>query len=139
MGEFYQKDEIDALRQFVFFLELHLKYIQTYEKIQEYSMNLDKKVDEKTIEYNDLINKQKEFISVISHEIKSPIASAIFQADSILDDIDAGKNSVEYLRSEVSLLNTQLIKTGELLSKLFSVQYYDTHSVTLFREKVQIA
>ena len=139
LGDFYTIVEIDALRQFVFFLELHLKYIQTYEKIQDYSMNLDKKVDEKTIEYNDLINKQKEFISVISHEIKTPIASAIFQADSILDDMQTGNVTPEFLRSEVETLSAQLIKTGELLSKLFSVQYYDTHSVTLFREKVQVA
>jgi signal transduction histidine kinase len=50
-------------------------------------VNLDKKVDEKTIEYNNLINKQKEFISMISHEIRSPISSAIFQSDSMIDDL----------------------------------------------------
>jgi hypothetical protein len=33
-------------------------------------MNLDKQVDEQTIGYNQLINKQKEFISYVSHEVK---------------------------------------------------------------------
>jgi hypothetical protein len=37
------------------------------------NINLDKKVDEKTIEYNNLISKQKEFISMSSHEIKTPV------------------------------------------------------------------
>jgi len=51
----------------------HLKYIEIYSKINDLNINLDKKVDEKTIEYNQLLNKQSEFISMASHEIKSPI------------------------------------------------------------------
>jgi hypothetical protein len=51
------------------------------------NINLDKKIDEKTIEYNNLLNKQTDFISMISHEIKSPLGSCIFQIDSIIDDL----------------------------------------------------
>lgn len=91
------------------------------------------------MEYNDLINKQNEFISIISHEIKSPIANAIFQVDGMLDDIKDTAFSREDINRDLTLLNTQLIKAGELLSKLFSVQYFDSHSVTLFREKVQVS
>gem|GEM_PF-4057656 len=71
-------------------------------------MNLDKKIDEKTIEYNNLINKQKEFIAMISHEIRSPVASAIFQADSMLDDIKTG--DIFDIKSELEILNSILIK-----------------------------
>lgn len=138
-GDFYSTDEIRVLKDFVSFLELHLKYIKTYQLLQDISVNLDKKVDEKTMEFNNLINRQKEFISVISHEIKSPIANAIFQADSILDDLANGSLSSEDMQEEVRLLNEELLKTGELTTKLFSAQYFDTRSVTLFRERVQIA
>ena len=138
-GDFYTIDEIDALRGLIPTLELHLKYIETYRQIQDLSVNLDKKVDEKTIEYNNLINQQKEFISVISHEIKSPIATAIFQADSMLDDMDQDGLSKEDVKNELQWLSSQLIKTGELISRIFSVQYFDTHNVTLFKEKVQIS
>lgn len=138
LGDFYTINEIDILQELVSFLELQMKYIKTYGQIRDLSVNLDKKVDEKTMEYNNLINRQKEFISVISHEIKSPIASAIFQADSILDEIDKGI-APDALKSEVSMLNDQLIRTGDLLAKLFSIQYFDTNHVTLFREKVQIS
>ena len=138
-GDFYTLLEIDMLRDFAFFLEIHLKYIRTYSAMQDLSMNLDRKVDEKTIEYNDLINRQKEFIGVISHEIKSPIAAAIFQSDSIIDDLDSPAFSTDVLRAELTVLNSQLVRTGWLISKLFSVQYYDTHAVNLFRENINFA
>jgi hypothetical protein len=69
------------------FLEGHLKYIEIHKKIHDLSVNLDKQVDKQTIEYNQLINKQKEFISYISHEVKGPIASSIFQIDSIIEEV----------------------------------------------------
>lgn len=137
-GDFYTIDEINVLKDFVSFLELHLKYIRTYELLQDFSINLDKKVDEKTIEYNNLVNKQKEFISVISHEIKSPIANAIFQADSIIDDLRNDALSKEELKDELDILNGELLKTGELTTRLFSMQYFDTRSVVLFKERIQV-
>lgn len=137
-GDFYDRDEIKIIQNFIFFLEYHLKYIQSFEKIQDLSINLDKKIDEKTMEYNHLINKQKEYISLISHEIRSPMASAIFQADSILDDLKAGEKNMKYLQSEVKMLNTILLKIWDLVNKLFSVQYYDTHEVTLYKQKIDV-
>lgn len=110
-----------------------------YDEIRDLSENLDKKVDDKTIEYNDLLNRQKEFISVISHEIKAPIANAIFQADSIIYDLEDASFPIETLKEELNLLNKELIKTGELTTKLFSVQYFDTRSVALFRERIQLS
>ena len=134
--DFYNKTEIKIIQDFIFFIEHHLKYIQSFEKIRDLSLNLDKKVDEKTIEYNNLINKQKEFIAMISHEIRSPVASAIFQADSMLDDIKDG--NISDIKSELEILNSILIKIWELTSKLFAVQYYDTHNVALYLEEIHI-
>lgn len=107
--------------------------------MQDLSLNLDKKVDEKTIEYNDLINKQKEFISIISHEIKSPIASAIFQSDSIIDDINNDSITLPKIKDELHILNDQLLRSSGIIAKVFSVQYYDTHAVHLFRENIQFS
>ncbi len=134
--DFYTKLEIELIQDFIFFIEHHLKYIQSFEKIRDLSLNLDTKVDEKTIEYNNLINKQKEFIAMISHEIRSPVASAIFQADSMLDDM---KNwEVENMKSELDILNSILIKIWDLTSKLFAVQYYDTNNIELYLEQIHI-
>jgi signal transduction histidine kinase len=137
LGGFYDSGEIRALSDIAFDLWSQMKFIEVYRKSNDLSVNLDRKVDEKTIEYNTLINQQKEFISVISHEIKAPITNAVFQSDSILDDLETGLTE-EDLREELGVLNSQLVRAGELLTKLFSVQYYDTRAVSLFKEGVQI-
>lgn len=136
LGDFYDISEINTIKHFTLFLENHLKYIKTYEQLQDFNVNLDTKIDEKTIEYNNLINKQKEFIAMISHEIRSPVASAIFQADSMLDDM---KNwEVENMKSELDILNSILIKIWDLTSKLFAVQYYDTNNIELYLEQINV-
>lgn len=137
-GDFYTKSEIDLLISFTFFLEIHIKYIRTYTEMIDLSRNLDSRVDQKTIEYNSLINKQKEFISMISHEIRSPIWSTIFQVDSIINDIDNKKSSLMDTRNSIHNIWDQLANIWELLKKLFSVQYFDTRDVILLKEKVLI-
>lgn len=120
------------------FLALHIKYLSTYKKIQDYSLQLDQRIDDKTIEYNDLINQQKEFISMISHEIRSPIGSTIFQLDNLMDDIDTRKISPIDFKKNIQNISEQLMNIGELLKKLFSIQYFDTRDVVLLKEKIQI-
>jgi signal transduction histidine kinase len=90
-------------------LILQLKHIEIYSEIQDLNINLDKKIDEKTIEYNNLLNKQTDFISMISHEIKSPLGSCIFQIDSIIDDLKSENCDKKYLLEELEILNTQLL------------------------------
>ncbi len=137
-GDLYSNNEINQLKELIVFLEGHLKYIKIYWKINDLTVNLDKKIDEKTMEYNNLINKQKEFISMISHEIKWPIASSIFQADCILDDVGSWDCSKEELTKELTILNEQLLKSWDLINKLFSVQYYDSNSFDLFKEEINL-
>lgn len=137
-GDFYTVEEIWLLKEFTFFLEIHLKYIRTYDKMTDLSKNLDKKVDEKTIEYNDLINKQKEFISMISHEVRSPIGSTIFQVDSLIEEFDYKEMPPQEIKKRLRSLCDQLVHIGELLKKLFSIQYFETRNVTLLKEKIDI-
>ena len=87
-----------------------MKYIETYTALMDLSENLDKRVDEKTMEYNEVLSRQKEFISVISHEIKAPIANAIFQADSMMDDMSSGEFEKDWAASEMKALNGQLAR-----------------------------
>ncbi len=136
--DFYTVHEIKILSSLVKFIGIHLKYLSTYIKIQDYSLQLDQRIDDKTIEYNNLINKQKEFISMISHEIRSPIGSTIFQIDSLIDEIDKNKITTVAIKKNVKNIGDQLIQIGELLKKLFSIQYFDTRNVVLLKEKIHI-
>lgn len=111
-GDFYTREEISILHNFAYFVSSHIRYIHTYSKLQDISLHLDQRVDEKTIEYNNLINRQKEFIAIISHEIRSPISAVIFQSDSIIDDIESNSLNSDQIRSELHILNTQLLRIG---------------------------
>ena len=138
LKDVYRSKQIQELEKFTRFLTGHIKYLDMYTDIHELNVNLDKKVDEKTMEYNNLISKQKEFISVVSHEMRSPITTAIFQTDCILDDIEAGKIKKEHLEQEVSQLYAQLTRSSDLVKKLFSVEKYDINKFSLFKEKVDL-
>lgn len=136
--EQYTISEINTFHDFKTFLEGHLKYIEIYKKIHDLSVNLDKKIDKQTIEYNQLINKQKEFISYVSHEVKWPIASSIFQIDSIIEEVIDDELNKKNLLKELHILNDLLLKTWELVNKLFSIQQFELNSNSLFKERVHL-
>lgn len=135
--QFYS-EEIKELKSFVDFISWHLKYMEIYSKINDLNLNLDKKIDEKTIEYNTLLSKQREFISMSSHEIKTPITSAIFQIDCLIDDFKEWKTSSDFIKNELNILNEQLMKIWDLVNKIFKVQEYDIKEIKLFIEKINI-
>lgn len=132
----YIPDEIEFLKEFTFFVEIHLKYIRTYSLMHEFSKMLDERIDNKTIAYNNLVNRQKEFIQMISHEVRSPMTSAIFQVESAIENLEWKNFIKDITLMELKELRTQLVRTWWLISKLFSVEYYDNHEVTLFREAI---
>ncbi len=134
----YYNEEINILMDFKLFLEWHLKYLDIYKKIHELSVNLDQQVDKQTIEYNQLINKQKEFINVISHEVKWPIASSIFQIDNIIDDYKNDDLTKKEMQKELFTLNELLLKTWDLVNKLFSIQQFEMNSKSLFIQNIKI-
>ena len=136
--EQYTKEDVMIFEDLKIFLEGHLKYIEIHKKIHDLSVNLDKQVDKQTIEYNQLINKQKEFISYVSHEVKGPIASSIFQIDSIIEEVIDDELNKKNLLEELHILNHLLLKTWELVNKLFSIQQFELNSNSLFIERVQL-
>jgi len=136
--EHYYTDEINIIKDFVKFVSWHLKYIDIYSKINYLSFNLDKEIDKKTIEYNNLINKQKEFISIASHEIKTPIMSAWLQVETIIDDINEGEKNMSYIKWELDILKWQIFHLIDLVKVLFNSDKIDYWKTTLYIEKIKL-
>ncbi len=134
--DYFSREEIKILKDFTDFLIWHIKYIDIYSKINDLNINLDKKIDEKTIEYNNLINKQKEFISMSSHEIKTPIMWASLQIENIIDDIELWEYNEKTLKKELCLLKEQIFKVSDLVNIIFSIQKYDIKEHSLYIEHV---
>ncbi|MFA6090807.1 MAG: hypothetical protein WC774_03460 [Candidatus Gracilibacteria bacterium] len=58
--------------------------------------------------------------------------------NSIIEDIENVAISRDIIKEELLVLNGELLKTGDLTTRLFSMQYFDTRSVELFKERIQI-
>jgi len=138
-NELYYLEEINIIKDFTSFLVWHLKYISVYSKLNDLNINLDKRVDEKTIEYNTLISKQKEFISMSSHEIKTPITSISLQVENLYDDVKNWEINRKDLIEEIYILKKQILSITDLVKNIFTVQKYDIKNVWLYLEKIKLS
>lgn len=138
-GDFYTTLEIIFLEDLASILAIHMQYIDVYNQLEDISHNLDRKVDDKTIEYNALISRQKDFIATLSHEIKAPLSSAILQIDSLSSEIEEAKISDVGIQEEIVSIWDTLVHTKTLLSQLFSTERLERRDTILYPERINIA
>ncbi len=140
-NDYYQSFEIEMFEDFSNFLVGHLTYINIYSKIYELNLTLDKKVDEKTIEYNNLINKQKEFIWYVWHEIRNPITNTIFLCydlqQSIIKAVKDKKLSQD-IKEDIDILSDELKKVSDLSKNIFHSEKMDLWKVKLYKQKINL-
>jgi K+-sensing histidine kinase KdpD len=121
------------------FFEIIFCYLKRKLIWKENNFNiLNKIVNNKTLQLHTLVNNQKDFISLISHEIKWPIWTSIFQVSCLLDEIKDWNYSEKYIKREIWLLNKQLLKIWDLTNKLFSIEKYEIWKIILRKEKINI-
>lgn len=135
---FYTVSEIAFVEDLAHILSIHMQYIEVYNQLEDISRNLDRKVDEKTIEYNTLISRQKEFIATLSHEIKAPLTSALLQIDNLSVDIEEKRLSETGVQEEVVSIWENLVHTKTLLSQLFTTEYLEKSQAVLYPERINI-
>lgn len=130
----YTYQEIRVFRKFSHFLSRHLKYMSVYNKLSELSLKLDKKVDEKTLEYNSMITRQKEFIRYLAHEVRNPVTTLLFLVEDLEEEIRAcncNSKTFEVLKSE--LQNLMMI-----VKNLFNVEQYDLEKISLSKMNINM-
>ncbi len=140
-GDYYRAREISLLQDFAEFLTGHLTYMNIYSQINELNLTLDKKVDEKTIEYNNLINRQKDFIAYVGHEIRNPVTNTIFLCydlqEKIVDQIWGWKLSEE-LKEDIDVLSGELKKVSDLSKKIFTTEKGDLWKIKLYKNNIKL-
>jgi len=136
----YLDFELQELKLFSDFLQWHLKYLSVYKRIEDLTINLDKQVDEKTIEYNTLLSKQKEYIAYVGHEIKNPITNAIFLSDGLRKDVYeiSRKNIAQSIQEDTDILYGELLKVSDLVKTIFSAEKFDLDKVKLYKTDINI-
>jgi len=107
-------------------------YLLSYLWISIFILLIFKKI------YNDLVNKQKDFISYVSHEVKTPIANSIFQIDCTINEIQEWNYNKDSIIKWLNIINSGLLKSWNLLNKLFEIEKYDINKCKLFKEKVNL-
>ena len=121
--------EIAEFLRFTNILRYHFAYIKSYKKNQEMSIYLDKKVDEKTIEYNTLLTKQKDFIRYLAHEIRNLLTNAIFLADSLQE---------KYQEEDTHILYDELWKIWGLVKNIFTTEQFDLEKIKILKHRTSM-
>ncbi len=122
---FFDSYEIEILQNLANFLTHHLEYLDTHNQLADLTKNLDRRIDEKTIAYNTLISRQREFITLLTHEIKTPVTTGILQLDNLFEDYKNNLIDFDTFINELYTLQENLILVKDMLSKLFSIEFIE--------------
>jgi two-component system, OmpR family, phosphate regulon sensor histidine kinase PhoR len=102
-------------------------------------MNIKKILNLKKIfYYNFFVKNQENFLWIISHEIKTPLSICLFQADSLIQDLDEWEKNIEYIKKEISNIEKQLEKLSLLVNNIFENQRYALWKIKLEKQNVNI-
>lgn len=73
-GDAYSSEDVRLLNTFSYHLAVALEKAELYERLKDYAVDLEKKVEERTREIKELQEEQKRTILDISHGLQTPLA-----------------------------------------------------------------
>lgn len=95
-GDPYTAEDRSLLRTFASQSTVALEKAELYEQLKEYSVDLERKVLDRTQHLEDLRTSQRGFMDDISHALQTPLTVLISTMELVTEDMPAEKN--RYLR-----------------------------------------
>jgi signal transduction histidine kinase len=85
------------------------------------------------------VQSRDTFISVVSHELRSPMTTLSIQVDGLLGDVQKGKLTDERAAAKLGLARRQIERMNRLIAELIDATRLSTGEVELSREAVDAA
>lgn len=105
-GDDYAEEDINLFKTLAHQLTLALERYQLYEQVKDYSKNLEKKIEERTMELKTLQEKQSQELFDIAHELQTPLTIMKGEINNLIKNSPAikdcpQKEKVEHLEKNV--------------------------------------
>lgn len=96
--------------------------------------NLEKHFDKMILELRSMDYMQKDFISSVSHEFKTPIAAITGFSELLQDKNISEEDKSEYLE----FINQESLKLADLCEKILHISKLENQHITKYRENVRV-
>jgi signal transduction histidine kinase len=108
-------------------------------ELQRVNLELESRVLERTRELRRAVSARDEFLSVASHELKTPITSLQLSVQGILRAQTGGQLSQEQLSQRLGRVREQCGRLDKLVDNLLDVSRADANVFTMQREPLDLA
>lgn len=109
------------------------------EELQRVNLDLERRVLERTGELTRAVSARDEFLSVASHELKTPITSLQLYVHGILRAQANGQLSPEQLAQRLNRVSDQCGRLDKLVNNLLDVSRADARVLPMQREELDLA
>ncbi|MES3039371.1 MAG: PAS domain-containing sensor histidine kinase [Bdellovibrionota bacterium] len=118
------------------------KLQEVNEALEQSKVNLEKRVEERTEELQKAVRARDEFVSVASHELKTPLTALRLQAQITQRNINRGDFSIftkERVTQFANQLDTQVDRLSHLVEDMLDISRIQVGKLTTSFEKTNLS
>lgn len=109
------------------------------EELHGLNLHLEERVSERTRDLEEALKVREEFLSVASHELKTPLAALKLQLDGLLRGIRGGRLSLDEVARRVARAEDQCVRLDALATNLLEVSRAASGRMTMQPADVDLA
>ena len=110
----------------------------TYERLLRLNKELEERVAERTEELEKAMRERDDFVSIVSHELRSPLSAITSSAEVLRKLLERPEVDRERLRRAVEIISRQLGRTSRVVGDLFDVTRLSTERMAYARSLVDL-